>query len=124
MIVETFKLIMGIFPFVREAFLWRDGAEVGKPITEQNLLRRKIAVFVSIASIAINFIAITKAWEYRSENKKVSAEIQELKKQNEKLVTAVSGCAKPADMVAFAQQYCEHLARSNDQQPGTKIKKK
>ena len=124
MIIETFKLIMGIFPFVREAFLWRDGAEVGKPITEQNLLRRKIAVFVTIASIAVNFIAITKAWEYRSENKKVTAEMQEIKKQNEKLVTAVSNCAKPADMITFAQRYCEQLTRSNDRQPEEKVKKK
>ena len=54
MILETYGVIKSLFPFIKEMFLWRDGAEVGKPITRKDLLRRKIATYLMAVSLFFN----------------------------------------------------------------------
>ncbi len=61
MILEAFKIVTSVFPLLKEAFLWRDGAEEGKPITRQNLIRRKIAVFALLSSLLFNYFITGKA---------------------------------------------------------------
>lgn len=60
MIIESVGLLKSLFPFIKELFLWRDGAEIGKPITKKNLVRRKIATYVLIASLMLNYFTIVK----------------------------------------------------------------
>lgn len=56
MILESYGLIKSIFPFIKEIFLWRDGIELGKPVTKHDLRRRQIATYVMAGSLFFNWI--------------------------------------------------------------------
>lgn len=92
MILEAFKIVSSVFPFLKEAFLWRDGAEEGKPITRQNLIRRKIAVFALLGSLLFNYFITGKVVEYYKQIKaseelvaSQKEEIKTLKQENDLL---------------------------------------
>ena len=111
MIVETFKLVTSIWPFIKEAFLWRDGAQVGKPITNQNLIRRKIAAFALLASLALNYLLgnhfykdYVRLAELEKEVATIKAERDDFDKENDVLKLKLSTCI-PVDNVVSA---CEH----------------
>jgi hypothetical protein len=83
MSLDFLKIGMSLLPFIKEAFLWRDGAEQGRPITQQNLIRRQIAVFVLIGSIVFNYFLTAKTIEEYKIVGNLKREIIELKKQSE-----------------------------------------
>lgn len=85
MIVEAFKLVTSILPFVKEAFLWRDGAQIGKPITKKNLIRRKIAVFVLLASLVVNYLLIDHFYKDYIKIKELEKHVTELEIENKTL---------------------------------------
>lgn len=84
MILETFGLIKSIFPFIKEIFLWRDGAEIGKPITKKDLRRRQIASYVMAASLFFNYVLVYKTIH-------MAAAIVESKKWVESMNEELSG---------------------------------
>lgn len=63
MIIEAYSIFRSIFPFIKEVFLWRDGATVGKPVTTLNLWRRKLATYVMTISLALNYYAFVKLYK-------------------------------------------------------------
>ena len=79
MIVEALKIVSSIYPFIKEAFLWRDGAEAGKPVTSENLTRRKVAVFVLIGSLITNYFVVSKLYDYFEKNKELTKQAVEAK---------------------------------------------
>lgn len=99
MILETFGLIKSAFPFIKEIFLWRDGAEVGKPITKKDLRRRQIASYVMAGSLFFNYILVYKTVH-------LAATIVESKKwiesANEELALYRNGACKQETPVAKA----------------------
>lgn len=104
MIVESFKIVASLWPLVKEAFLWRDGAEVGKPITEQNLIRRKIAVFALVGSILLNYFAVSRFIDQYRETEIKKEKIASLEKENAQLYRKIDDLrAKNASCVDQAQ---------------------
>ena len=79
MLLETIGVVRSVFPFVKELFLWRDGAKVGEPITNKNLLRRKIATFVLILSLIFNYLLFTKVFALGREVVELKKEVVSLK---------------------------------------------
>lgn len=106
MIVEAFKLISSVFPFIKEAFLWRDGAEVGKPVTAHNLRLRKVAVFVLFASLLTNYLSISSVFRKTGELDKLRVE---LKKEQDRPVELVApnNCVPPNQVFELARQEIE-----------------
>lgn len=110
MILEAYKIVTSLLPLIKEAFLWRDGAEEGKPITRQNLIRRKIAVFALIGSLVFNYFITGKVVEYYKQNKadqdritQAQMEISRLTEEN-KLVS--SNYAMTENMLKNLQAFC------------------
>ena len=97
MILEAFKVVSSVFPFIKELFLWRDGAEEGKPVTKQNLIRRKVAVFVLLGSIVINYVSTGKLVEYYKQNTAYKERVSALEAEL-KTMTVPAGCIKPEDL--------------------------
>ena len=95
MIVEAFKIVSSVFPFIKEAFLWRDGAEVGKPITQQNLQRRKLAVWITIGSFVTNYFLVMRVVEDHSQATQAA----------DKLVAA-QAASHPPDIHLIAPNNC------------------
>lgn len=67
MILEIIGSVRSLFPFIKEAFLWRDGAEEGKPITKMNLWKRKVATYLMTISLALNYYAGHKLYKMAQE---------------------------------------------------------
>ena len=88
MIVEAIKLITSALPFIKEAFLWRDGAELGKPITKKNLIRRKIAVFLLLGSLILNYLFVDHLYKNYVKSVETEKTIAQLKKEREDLLKA------------------------------------
>lgn len=115
MILEAFKLVTSVFPFIKEMFLWRDGAEEGKPVTKQNLIRRKVAVFVLLGSIVINYVSTGKLVEYYKQNVAYKEQISVLESEL-KDKTAPATCIKPEELSnllhkELEQEFNTHLPK-------------
>lgn len=115
MILEAFKLVTSVFPFIKEMFLWRDGAEEGKPVTKQNLIRRKVAVFVLLGSIVINYVSTGKLVEYYKQNVAYKEQISVLESEL-KDKTAPATCIKPEELSSLLhkeleQEFNTHLPK-------------
>ena len=116
MLLEAFKIFGSLLPLIKEAFLWRDGAEEGKPITKQNLIRRKIAVFVTLGSLIFNYIIAGKVVELYDKVDAKEQLITELKQEKELLKRDVeelkqevkhkrlANCLTPMDVVRMVQE--------------------
>lgn len=78
MIIEAVKIVMSVFPFIKEAFLWRDGAQAYIPPTPKQLLRRKAAVFVLIGSFFVNYLLLSRFYETRNNEEKLQQEMKDL----------------------------------------------
>ena len=78
MIIEAVKIVMSVFPFIKEAFLWREGPEAYVPPTKAQLMRRKVAVFVLIGSFFVNYLALTRLYEFHTSDEKLQREKKEL----------------------------------------------
>jgi len=101
MIIEAFKIVSSVFPFIKEAFLWRDGADADKPVTPADLRKRKFAVFVLFASLVLNYLTVTKLFEGRDEHLKEvqqhaedQARYERLQEDQKTMVQATS-CVAP-----------------------------
>ena len=90
MILETYGLIKSVFPFIKEIFLWRDGAEEGKPITKKDLTRRKIATYVMAASLFFNYFLAAKTIH-------LGAEVVDLRKHEVTLTKQLEDVKKNKD---------------------------
>lgn len=77
MIIEAVKIVMSVFPFIKEAFLWRDGPQAYVPPTPAQLLRRKVAVFVLIGSFFVNYLALTRLYEMHTSEEKLQHDLKE-----------------------------------------------
>lgn len=98
MVIEAIKVVSSFFPFLKEIFLWRDGAEEGKPVTKQNLIRRKIAVFVLLGSIVVNYVAADKLVIYYNQNVAYKKQIDELTKALNDKKTTEPACVKSEEL--------------------------
>lgn len=115
MLLDAFKIFGSLLPLIKEAFLWRDGAEEGKPITKQNLIRRKIAVFVMLGSLIFNYVIAGKVVELYDKAESKEQLIAELRQEKELLKQDVSllreevkakrlaNCPTPMDVVKMVQ---------------------
>ena len=97
MVLDFLKVLKSAFPFIKEVFLWRDGAEEGKPVTRENLIRRKIAVFALMGSLILNYVLVSKFVDIYKENKEVSEKYSELYLEFVKLERQGKTCLKPID---------------------------
>lgn len=113
MIIEGFKIAASLWPLAKEVFLWRDGAQVGKPITEQNLIRRKIAVFALIASIVVNYIAISQFISEFKEAQKEKAHSQELEKEKMELKSQIAELQRRSDQCVDQAKLTELLQQDH-----------
>ena len=118
MLVEAFKIVSSIYPFIKEAFLWRDGAEAGKPVTQENLVRRKVAVFVLIGSLITNYFVVSKLYDYYEKNKELTKEAAEAKAQ---LTVADSKVAEQASELSHSVP-AEQVFRLAEQQIDEEIR--
>jgi len=96
MIVEAAKIILSIYPFIKEAFLWRDGAAAGKPITNEHLARRKLATFVLLFSLIANFLLFKDLTESRKKEEALTKKVSQL--QAAPVVTLPNNCISPAQL--------------------------
>jgi hypothetical protein len=92
MIIEAVKIVTSVFPFIKEAFLWREGPQANTPPTPAQLLRRKVAVFALIGSIFVNYLAITHMFAQHSVEEKLQHDLKDskadLKETKDRLETA------------------------------------
>lgn len=122
MIIETFKVVSSFFPFLKEIFLWRDGAEEGKPVTKQNLIRRKIAVFVLLGSIVVNYIACGKLIEFYKLNVTYKEQVTELQNAIKDKPPVDAKCVKPEELNKALHdelelQFDKHLPKRHKSNP-------
>ena len=115
MLLDAFKIFGSLLPLIKEAFLWRDGAEEGKPITKQNLIRRKIAVFVMLGSLIFNYVIAGKVVELYDKSEAKEQLITELRQEKEILkqdaatlreevkAKRLANCLSPMDVVKMVQ---------------------
>lgn len=108
MLLEAYKIVSSIWPFVKEVFLWRDGAEAGKPITRQNLIRRKIAVFALMISIAFNYIITGKVVELYKQKTESAKLVTELQHQLLQQQSRSPQCLLPSTADEFAKDLEQH----------------
>ena len=133
MIIEAIKIAGSLWPLAKEVFLWHDGAQVGKPITDQNLIRRKIAVFALIASILVNYFLVSQFIIQYNENEKQKNKLDQLikddaalQKQNDELKNKTTQCVDPTqlnELLAQDHAFVEHYCKPPDQ-PGHHVKRK
>lgn len=97
MIADAFRIVSSLWPLAKEAFLWRDGAAAGVPITEQNLIRRKIAVFALIGSVVLNYFSLANYIEAYKENIVTKAELIEHKEEVKRLKEEIQRLKQDAD---------------------------
>lgn len=128
MILEAYKIVTSLLPLIKEAFLWRDGAEEGKPITRQNLIRRKIAVFALIGSLVFNYFITGKVVEYYKLNKadqdritQLQTEVTRLTDENKRIS---SNYAITEDMLKNLQAFCTQPASVDVVKSKKKVKPK
>jgi len=107
MLLETWKIVSSIWPFVKEVFLWRDGAEAGKPVTRQNLIRRKIAVFVLIASIGLNYFIGGKAVDLYRKHQTDEKQIRSLTDEVDRLKQQPQDCVHQKDLDLIMKRQIE-----------------
>ena len=122
MVLDFLKVLKSAFPFIKEVFLWRDGAEEGKPVTRENLIRRKIAVFALMGSLILNYVLVSKFVDIYKENKEVSKKYSELYLEFVRLERQGKTCLKPIDAlhmvkdeIAFEMAKlpaCQHKAQN------------
>lgn len=114
MILEAVKIASSIWPLLKEVFLWRDGAEVGKPITNQNLIRRKIAVFALLGSIIFNYFVTGKAVELYKQNTAYKAQIEQLQQDLKTKQDNPPACIKQEDLRATIRAELEACTKTQD----------
>lgn len=122
MVLDFLKVLKSAFPFIKEVFLWRDGAEEGKPVTRENLIRRKIAVFALMGSLILNYVLVSKFVDIYKENKEVSKKYSELYLEFVKLERQGKTCLKPIDALHMVRDEialemaklpaCQHRAQN------------
>lgn len=78
MILEAFGVFRSLFPFIKEAFLWRDGMTVGKPVTNTNLWKRQVATYLMSISLAMNYYMGHKLYKMAEEVVRLKKEIATL----------------------------------------------
>jgi hypothetical protein len=114
MIVESFKIVASLWPLVKEAFLWRDGAEIGKPITEQNLIRRKIAVFALVGSVLLNYLAVSRFIDQYKETEAKQEKIASLTEDNLHLRKKLDDLRAKNSMCVSQEQLSEILRHDRE----------
>lgn len=126
MLLDAFKIFGSLLPLIKEAFLWRDGAEEGKPITKQNLIRRKIAVFVMLGSLIFNYVIAGKVVDLYDKSEAKEQLITELKQEKELLKQDVNAlreevkakrmanCLTPMDVVKMVQDEMHRTPSADD----------
>jgi hypothetical protein len=108
MILETYGLIKSIFPFIKEIFLWRDGAVAGKPITKKDLTRRKIATYVMACSLFLNYVLVVKTTQLGSSivefKKREVVMAQEILNSKEACLAPPAAVSQPSDVPALVDK--------------------
>jgi hypothetical protein len=92
MILDLIKIARSLYPFIKEMYLWRDGAEEGKPITRENLVRRKIAVFALIGSLIYNYLVTNMVINQFGDKEELKQKIVQLEKENAKILDEKKIC--------------------------------
>jgi len=115
MILDAFKVAWSLFPFLKEVFLWRDGAEEGKPVTKQNLTRRKIAVFALMGSIIYNYLSTDRILVLYARIKDEHTKLELANKQIDELKHHDKQCLTSEQVLKFVKEEVNAQCAKNEQ---------